>query len=264
MTRTIAVTGSASGIGAATAAALERRGTRVIGVDLRDADVIGDLATPTGRRGVVEEISALAGVGLDGVIACAGVATLQAAQPTVVSVNYFGVVDVVEALRPLLAARPEPAVAVVASVAMLRGASQPLVDACLSGDEERACAIAADGTAAYASSKRALARWVRRRAPTQLWAGAGICLNAVSPGVVRTPMTALELDDDRLRDDLLTQIDQPMGAVGRPEYIAGALAWLTSAENRFTTGQVLYVDGGFEARATGDEVASLPHADARG
>lgn len=264
MTRTIAVTGSASGIGAATVVALARRETRVIGVDLRDADVIGDLATPAGRQAVVESIAALTGGELDGVIACAGVATLQAAQPTIVSINYFGVVDVVEALRPLLATRPEPAVAVVVSDAMLRGSSQPLVDACLSDNEERARAIALDGTAAYASSKRALARWVRRSAPTEPWAGSGICLNAVSPGVIRTPMTALELDDDRLRDSLLTQIDQPMGAVGRPEHVAEALAWLTSVGNRFTTGQVLYVDGGFEARAIGDEVGSLPDEDTGG
>ena len=50
MSRTYVVTGSTSGIGAATHAMLEDAGHRVIGVDPRDADVITDLATPTGRR----------------------------------------------------------------------------------------------------------------------------------------------------------------------------------------------------------------------
>lgn len=50
MTRTFVVTGSASGIGAATADLLRDRGFRVIGVDLRDADVMADLSTPTAAK----------------------------------------------------------------------------------------------------------------------------------------------------------------------------------------------------------------------
>ena len=47
-TRTVVVTGSASGMGAATAARLEAAGQRVIGIDLRDAEIIADLGSPDG------------------------------------------------------------------------------------------------------------------------------------------------------------------------------------------------------------------------
>lgn len=258
MTRVVAVTGSASGIGAATVAALGRVGARVIGVDRRDADVVADLGSAAGRAEAVAGVLAQAPDGLDAVVACAGVSSFQADQPTIVRVNHFGVVDVLEGLRPALAARPAPAVAVIASVAMLCDDDAALTEACLAGDEERACAIAAEGRrTAYASSKRALARWVRRQAPKPAWAGAGICLNAVAPGIVETPMTAVELDDPALRDGLLAQIEQPMAAVGRPEHVAETLAWLVGPANRFVTGQVVYVDGGFAARALGDEVDRL-------
>ena len=50
-TRTVVVTGSASGMGAATKARLEADGQRVIGVDIRDADVFADLGSADGRAG---------------------------------------------------------------------------------------------------------------------------------------------------------------------------------------------------------------------
>ena len=46
---TICITGSASGMGAATAARLKDKGHTVIGVDVRDADIVADLGTPEGR-----------------------------------------------------------------------------------------------------------------------------------------------------------------------------------------------------------------------
>jgi nucleoside-diphosphate-sugar epimerase len=51
---TIVVTGSAGGIGTATRTRLEKGGHRVIGVDVRDAEVIADLSTAAGRAGTVE------------------------------------------------------------------------------------------------------------------------------------------------------------------------------------------------------------------
>ena len=53
MKRTYVVSGSASGIGAATAALLRDRGDRVVGVDLRDADVVADLSSARGRTAAV-------------------------------------------------------------------------------------------------------------------------------------------------------------------------------------------------------------------
>ena len=70
---TIAITGSASGIGAATRARAEAAGDTVIGVDLRDAEVTADLSTADGRERAVAEVLERAEGALDGLVTCAGV-----------------------------------------------------------------------------------------------------------------------------------------------------------------------------------------------
>jgi nucleoside-diphosphate-sugar epimerase len=63
---TIVITGSAGGIGSATRARLERDGHRVIGVDVRDAEVVADLSNAEGRAAMIAAVTeASAGV-LDG------------------------------------------------------------------------------------------------------------------------------------------------------------------------------------------------------
>jgi len=67
--RTIAVSGAASGIGAAVRARLEASGERVIGIDLRDAEVVADLGTPGGRAAAVAAALEHAGGGSDALFA---------------------------------------------------------------------------------------------------------------------------------------------------------------------------------------------------
>jgi len=69
-------------------------------------------------------------------------------------------------------------------------------------------ALAEGGHPAYAGSKLALARWVRRSAPGPEWAGAGVRLNAVAPGAVLTPLLREGLEHPVLGERLLvlTQI----------------------------------------------------------
>ena len=57
--RNIAITGSASGMGAALRERLTAEGDRVIGVDLRDADIEADLGTPAGRALAIEGVTEL-------------------------------------------------------------------------------------------------------------------------------------------------------------------------------------------------------------
>jgi NAD(P)-dependent dehydrogenase (short-subunit alcohol dehydrogenase family) len=253
MTRTVVVTGSASGIGKATAALLAETGLRVIGVDLRDADVVVDLGTAAGRQALVDGVRASAGGAIDAVFACAG---RTGAEPLTVSVNYFGVLATLEGLRPFLARGSQPRAVTIASIASIfPEVDQDLVEACIRGDEQVALDIArGKGSASYSSSKAALARWVRRTAIRPEWAGAGILLNAVAPGLIETPMTRRMIDDAAVMADLQRIIPMQIGRYGQPEEVAQLLRFLGSPENSYMVGQVIFIDGGGEATNRGDKI----------
>lgn len=259
MTRTYAVTGSASGIGQATAALLRHRGHRVIGVDVRSGDVVADLSTPRGREEAVEGVLDEAGGRLDGVVANAGLALPAAAT---VAVNFFGTVALLDGLRPALVCSRAPRAVATSSMATLLPVHAPLVEACLAGDEDLAMTLAADleaggpeaGAVLYPSSKRALSRWVRRHAPSARWAGCGIPLNAVGPGIVRTPMVADLIATEEGRAGLAAVVPMPLNGYLEPEQVASLLAWLVSEENTHVCGQTIYVDGGSDVVLRGDDV----------
>lgn len=262
MQRTIVITGSASGIGATTAALLRERGHRVIGIDLRDADVDADLSTPEGRQRAAEQAGQRSGGVVDAVIACAGI---SAPRPTTVAVNYFGVTELLSSLLPALERSDAPRAAVVSSMASLQPNDPELVDAMLDGDEARALARAQQltegddprvGYIVYPSSKRALSRWVRREAITPAWAGRGIPLNAVAPGTVLTPMTEQLLADPARAAQVDAAVPMPLNGHQGPESLATLLAWLTSEENSHLAGQVIYADGGADASLRGEDIWS--------
>lgn len=256
--RVVVVTGSASGIGAATTRLLESNGLRVVGVDLHDATVTADISTREGREAMLAGVAEASGGRVDAVIACAGV-THSGGPELIIRLNYFGAVATLAGLRPLLAESPAPRAVTVASRAILHDCDPATVDACLADDEEGAVAAAlAYGGNVYACSKRALARWVRRSAPTPEWAGAGIPLNAVAPGAIATPMIEDMLSDPVKRAALDERGPMPLKSPGEAEDVAQLLAWLTSPENALTTGQVIHIDGGSDALLRGDDIWSRP------
>jgi NAD(P)-dependent dehydrogenase (short-subunit alcohol dehydrogenase family) len=250
--RTYVVTGSASGIGRATCERLERDGHRVIDVDLHDASIIADLATAAGRSSLVDQVTTASSNRIDAIVANAGV---MAAPELCVRVNHFGAVATLEGLRPLLAASDAPRAVATASSSVMNPTDPALVEACLAGDEDAAVAAAAGtGLLGYPSSKRALARWVRRHAPTDAWAGRGIGLNAVAPGVVETPMTAPLLADERMRPIVEDAVPMPYGGHADPGHIAEVIAFLASADVQRVCGQVLFIDGGADALTLGEDI----------
>ena len=248
---TYAVSGSASGIGAACADRLRRQGHRVLGIDLHDAEIVADLGTPEGRHEAVASVGGLADGSLHGLVTCAGRAGLPSRPGSrVAAVNYFGTVALLEGLRPLLAAAPEPAAVAISSnsTTIQPGVPGALVETLLAGDEAgaRRLADAATSLSTYPATKVAVAHWVRTRAPTTDWAGAGIRLNAVAPGMIETPLIEEGRADPEVAP-LLGMLPLPLGRAGQPEEIAALVDLLLGPDGRFFCGSVLFCDGGTDA-----------------
>jgi 3-oxoacyl-[acyl-carrier protein] reductase len=94
------------------------------------------------------------------------------------------------------------------------------------------------GQANYAASKAGvlgLSKTIARELASR-----GITCNVVAPGFIETDMT--DVLPAKVKEAVVGQI--PMGTFGKPEHIAGAVAYLASAEAAYITGQCLTVDGG--------------------
>jgi 2-deoxy-D-gluconate 3-dehydrogenase len=97
--------------------------------------------------------------------------------------------------------------------------------------------------AAYCASKAGVVNLTRVLAIE--WAEHQINVNAVGPTFVLTPLTQSTFDDPELRDDLISRI--PIGRVGQPEDVTGAVVFLASPAAAMITGHTLLVDGGWTA-----------------
>lgn len=250
MSRLVVVTGAASGIGAAVATMLRSRGDRVVGVDLKDAEVCADLATPGGRVAAVEAVLEQSGGVVDGLVTCAG---LSVPSPNLPRVNYFGTTELVTGLRAALAASSAPRVVLIGSISGTQPVDPALVEALLADDEALAVSVAeaavADGRPQqlYPSSKAALAQWARRTCVSPGWANAGIPVNVVAPGVVLTPMSAALVADPDMKKVMDAAVPMPLHGYAAPEDVARVVGFLVSPGLTHVTGQILYVDGGAEA-----------------
>lgn len=139
----------------------------------------------------------------------------------VMDVNVHGVFNITRALLPALKAR-KGGIVNIASVASF---------------------IGVPGSLGYSPSKGAL------KMLTQAWAvefaPAGIRVNAIAPGVIETEMTVpMRADDSRIGKMMART---PMGRVGQPEELVGAVLFLSSSMAGYVTGVTLPVDGGFLA-----------------
>lgn len=250
---TYAVTGSASGMGAAVAARLRERGHTVIGVDIQGADVIADLSTPSGRRGAAADVLAACSGTLDGAVMAAGLGPTKGAERAITEVNYFGVVEPLQAWRSALACAKRAKVVVFASNSTTTVPAVPgrAIRALLAGDAEKALrAYRMFGRygppVAYAASKIALSRWVRRNAVTAQWAGAGIRLNALAPGAIMTPMLEEQLATPS-EAKVVREFPIPIGGFGDAGQLADWVVFMLSDSADFLCGSVVFVDGGSDA-----------------
>lgn len=251
---TYALSGAASGLGAATKARLEADGHRVIGIDLRDADVTADLGTTEGRAEAVAKVTELADGKLDGFVPFAGLAPATGRPARLlISVNYFGAVELLAGLRPLLAKSDNASVVLISSNSTTTQPnwSPEIADACLAGDEAAAISVAESRgeyavVEAYPATKAALAYFARTNAAEYM--KGGIRLNAIAPGLIDTPMSQAFPDDPLVGagiEQLMAAI--PAGRAGRPEEVASLVAYLLGSESTYFVGSVLFVDGGTDA-----------------
>ena len=99
------------------------------------------------------------------------------------------------------------------------------------------------GYSAYVAAKGAISSLTRQWATE--WAPHGITVNAIAPTFVDTPQVAMLLGDPKFKDALVSRI--PIGRVGQPEDLFGAVLLFCSDASSFITGQILTIDGGLTA-----------------
>ncbi len=104
--------------------------------------------------------------------------------------------------------------------------------------------IADPGMSPYVASKHAVIGLTKAAAVD--YAKSGIRVNALAPGLVRTPMTERWLADPAMRDAVLA--GPQMGRAADPEEMAGTVLYLCSPLSSFATGQTFTIDGGQTAR----------------
>jgi meso-butanediol dehydrogenase / (S,S)-butanediol dehydrogenase / diacetyl reductase len=214
------VTGSAGGIGSATASALEDAGFTVTGIDADDDP--GAPFEALDRLEVLVCAHGMSGRSLgDGPVdTCT-----EEAWDAVLDANLRSTFLYCKRAVPLLRAAGGGAIVTVSSVLGLVG-----------GDDDFA-------THAYAAAKAGVIGLTRAMAVA--YAGDRIRSNVVCPGLIETPMSARAQADERITGRL-AELQPLTGTFGRPEDVARAIVYLATAP--FVTGAVLPVDGGWTAR----------------
>jgi len=246
--RVAIITGGASGIGRASALAFLREGARVVIGDLNEASI----AETTGLVKAAGHADRLAACRAD-VSAEADVAGLVD-----LAVGRFGGLDAIfnnagvgGAFGPIGETAAEEwdftfAVLVRGVFLGIKHASNRMKAQGRGGSIVNTASVAGinggGGPHAYSAAKAAVANLTR--AVSAELAGHKIRVNAIAPGMIKTPLAVGEREDAW---DRRVRERQPWPEPGMPEHIADTAVFLVSDESRFITGQVIVVDGGLSA-----------------
>jgi NAD(P)-dependent dehydrogenase (short-subunit alcohol dehydrogenase family) len=234
VSRRVAVTGAASGIGAATARLLQARGWQVACLD-RDIDGARRTA---GEGGLAIQVD----VADEARVVAAFAEVAQAFGGLDALVTAAGVIETV----PFLETTPEQFrrlfdINVIGSFLCVREGAKAMQAGA------RVCMLASISsytgggyvaTGAYATSKGAVLTMMKSCA--RALGERGIAVNAVAPGFIDTPFVASAMNDPVRRP----KVEAAVGKVGKPEQIAETIAWLVSPEADFIHGETLIADGG--------------------
>ncbi len=239
--RTALVTGGTRGIGLAITRALRREGAGVVAIGKAKDQIdafrreFGEDPMASVEKADVRDRAALEAVrdtlpGLDILVPNAGVNTRITALELddgplrdMFDTNLYGVFVTCQVFGPLLFNRPGGRVVVTGSLSAIHGMNL---------------------RAAYAATKAGISGLVRSLAVE--WGPRGVTVNAVGPGIIKTPLTIAYME--QFPERVTAAIEHtPLGRLGEPEDVADVVTFLASDKARFITGQTIFVDGGVSA-----------------
>lgn len=239
------VTGAASGIGLATAQRARAQGARVVAAD-RDMDRLReeydgsdvavvpiDVTDEASVEAALDRATAALDGQIDALVHSAGRYEIEpttslslAAWQRLMEVNATGSFLVARGLgRRLLATGRPGSMVLLSSIAGEHG------------DD-------AEPASHYGAGKAAVMALTRQLAVE--WGVAGIRVNCVVPGLIRTPM--LRITDDAARAARVVGAEVPLARLGEPDEVAAACLFLVGRDASYLTGALLTVDGGLTAR----------------
>ena len=240
MSRLVLITGAAGGLGHAVAQRLHERGWQLalVSRDARRLDdapsaalaIAADCSTPEGASQAIEACRTHFGRAPDALAHCAGSVLLAALHRTTT-----------EQYRAVMHANLDSAYFTLGA----------FVKACLDAKVPGAAVLVSSVVArigvlnheAIAAAKAGVEGLARSAAAT--YAGKGLRVNVIAPGILRTPATERLFAGPGAEQGIGAQY--PLGRHGRPHDAAGAIAWLLSNDAGWVTGQILPIDGGFTA-----------------